>query len=164
MTVGSRRARLEPAMAGEVVVRPDAPSWAGLRLVVIANRCMQPLYSKLERAYGLARDEAAILVCLSITTAATAQQVARYTGRPKNSISRAVVALVERGLLSRSAHPVDGRAACLELTPAGRKAFEDISGDHAAIDERLLDVLEPDERRLFVELLAKVAAASTDWS
>jgi DNA-binding MarR family transcriptional regulator len=164
MTVGSRRARSEPAKAREVVVRANSPSWAGLRLVVIANHCMQPLYNKLERVHGLARDEAAILVCLSITTAARAQEVARYTGRPKNSISRAVGSLEARGLLSRSAHPVDGRAVCLELTAAGRRAFEDISDDHAATDERLLEVLEPQERRQFVEMLARIAAASTDWT
>jgi DNA-binding MarR family transcriptional regulator len=148
----------------EVSIRPGMPTWAGLRLSVIALRVMQPLYNELECRLGLFRDEAATLVCLSITTAATAQHVVRYTGRPKNSISRAVISLEERGLISRSAHPADGRASCLALTPAGQQMFENIKPDYAAADERLLATLEPDERRLFVALVSKVAAVSADWS
>jgi DNA-binding MarR family transcriptional regulator len=152
-----------PAYEREVVIRPNAPTLAGLRLLVIANRCMTPLYNELERRCGLSRDEAVVIISLSITTAATAQHVARYSGRPKNSISRAVVALEEKGLIRRSAHPEDGRASCLELTPAGHKMFKDIKGDHAAADERLLSALAPEERKLFVDMLAKIALATIDW-
>jgi DNA-binding MarR family transcriptional regulator len=144
--------------------RPGMPNWAGLRLHVVDLRIMTPLYNKLQMENGLFRDEAAIIVCLSVTTATTAQQVIRYTGRPRNSISRAAISLEERGLIRRSAHPVDGRATLLELTPAGRDVFESIKGDYAAADERLLSTLAPDERRTFAELLAKVTAVSADWT
>jgi DNA-binding MarR family transcriptional regulator len=143
--------------------QPGSPHWSGLRLVGVVNRCMQPLYAELERREGLLSDEAAIIVCLSITTAVTAQQVARYTGRPKNSISRAVAALEGRGLIGRSPHPEDGRAVRLELTQSGVKMFEDIRADYAAADERLLETLGEEERRVFVELVTRIADASIDW-
>jgi DNA-binding MarR family transcriptional regulator len=144
--------------------RPGAPNWAGLRLHVVDLRIMTPLYNKLQMEHGLFRDEAAIIVCLSITAATTAQQVIRYTGRPRNSISRAVISLEERGLILRSAHPADGRASVIELTSAGQDLFTAIKGDYAAADERLLSTLEPDERAMFAELLAKVTAVSADWT
>jgi DNA-binding MarR family transcriptional regulator len=158
-------ARRKPAAGSKsrAQFQPGSPNWSGLRLVGVVNRCMQPLYAELERRDGLLSDEAAIIVCLSITTAITAQQVARYTGRPKNSISRAVAALEARGLIGRSPHPEDGRAVRLELTQSGVKMFEDIRADYAAADERLLETLGEQERRVFVELVTKIADASIDW-
>jgi DNA-binding MarR family transcriptional regulator len=140
------------------------PNWAGLRLHVVDLRIMGPLYNKLQTEHGLFRDEAAMIVCLSVTTATTAQQVIEYTGRPRNSVSRAAISLEERGLIRRSTHPVDGRASLLELTELGREMFDHIKADYAAADEKLLTALKPDEQRAFVELLAKVTTASADWT
>jgi DNA-binding MarR family transcriptional regulator len=162
-TTAAARDRAEMTAPTLAHIRPGMPNWAGLRLHVVDLRIMTPLYNKLQAEHGLFRDEAAMIVCLSITTATTAQQVIQYTGRPRNSISRAAISLAERGLIRRSAHPGDGRAALLELTPAGRELFERIKGDYAAADERLLSTLDPDERRRFVQLLAKVTARSADW-
>lgn len=155
----AERPRVSPRLRFD----PQSPSWIGLRLMVVANRYLQPLYAELERRHGLLRDDAAVIACLSITNAATAQQIARYTGRPKNSISRSVTTLEGRELLIRSAHPEDGRAANLALTPAGRRVFNDIRNDFSERDARLLDGLTKEEQRLFSRLLTTISEASADW-
>jgi DNA-binding MarR family transcriptional regulator len=138
-------------------------AWLGLHLLVITNRYLQSIYDDIERRHSLLRDDVAVILCLSITTATTAQQIARYTGRPKNSISRSVTTLAERHLVHRQPHPVDGRAIALQLTAAGKRIFRDINGDFAARDTKLLDPLTTNERRQFIELAVKISAASSEW-
>ena len=132
---------------------PQSLDWIGLRLVVVANRYVNSLYPEIERHHGLQRDVVALLVCLSITKAATAQEVVRYTGRPKNSISRAVNGLEQAGLLSRSTHPLDGRAASLALTAKGRRTATLIGERAAEHDARMLAKLNQEDRREFTRLL-----------
>ena len=132
---------------------PASSAWIGLRLSVVSNRYMNALYAEIERQQNLLRDDVAVIACLSITTATTAQEIVRYTGRPKNSISRAVTGLEEAGLLRRSTHPDDSRAASLALTASGRRAFKQISRHSAEHDARLIANLNEDERRAFARLL-----------
>jgi DNA-binding MarR family transcriptional regulator len=134
--------------------------WVGLRLVVLANHGMQPLYAELEARWRLSRDEAVVLVGLSQTSPSTAQQIAHSTGRSKNSISRGVVSLERRKLIRRQPHPADGRSWRLELTPAGRSLCEVIEPRFAAADERILEGLAEAERTLFAQLIGKMAAAT----
>jgi DNA-binding MarR family transcriptional regulator len=111
----------------------------------------------------LQRDDVAVIVCLSITSATTAAEIVRYTGRPKNSISRSVMGLEEAGLLTRSSHPEDGRAAGLALTAQGRRIFKQISGRFAEHDKRLIAGMNEHERREFTRLLNIVSDSSASW-
>jgi DNA-binding MarR family transcriptional regulator len=65
--------------------------------------------------------------------------------------------LERQGLVERVRNPHDRRSFLIHLTPAGRrlqrKAGEQIAGQA----ERLLEPLDPGERRQLVELLARVA-------
>src|SRR5260370_17925166 len=101
---------------------PQSTDWIGLRLAVLSNRYVGSLYPEIVRSQELQRDDVAVLICLSITDATTAQDIVRYTGRPKNSISRSVAGLEKRGLLSRTAHPQAGRAPSLAFTAPARTA------------------------------------------
>jgi DNA-binding MarR family transcriptional regulator len=131
----------------------DSTQWIGLRLAVISNRYNASLYAEVDRELGLQRDDVAVLACLEITQATTAQEIVRYTGRPKNSISRAVTGLEEAGFLSRSTHPNDGRAATLGLTAKGRGAVRQISLHTAEHDARLIAKLSERDQRELARLL-----------
>src|SRR5216684_5190373 len=115
---------------------PASPAWIGLRVTVASNRYIYPLYAELERKHKLLRDDVAVISCLSITSATTAQEIVRYTGRPKNSISRAVAKLEAENVLRRKAHLRDGRASTLYLTPRGKKVFARIKDFFAERDQR----------------------------
>ena len=143
---------------------PSSSAWIGLRVTVVSNRYLYPLNAELERKYKVLRDDVAVLSCLSITSATTAQEIVRYTGRPKNSISRAVAKLEAESILRRKAHLRDGRASTLYLTARGKKLFAQIRHFFAERDQRLIEVLSEKEKSEFNRLLTKISEASADWS
>src|SRR5260221_14706168 len=61
----------------------------------------------------------AVVVCLSLKIGATAQEIVAYTGRHKNSISRAVRKLETERVVRREGDADDGRASKLYLTSRG---------------------------------------------
>jgi DNA-binding MarR family transcriptional regulator len=142
---------------------PASPAWIGLRLTVLSSRYMAPINAVLERERGLSRDDVTVTICLSITNAGSAQEIVRYTGRPKNSVSRAVTSLEERGFLRRATDAADRRSSRLLLTTRGRRLFDHIAGYFVRRDALLLDPLSARERRELNRLLNKVAAASAGW-
>jgi DNA-binding MarR family transcriptional regulator len=142
---------------------PDSLLWIGLRLTVLSSRYMAPINALLEQDEGLSRDDVTVTVCLSITNATSAQEIVRYTGRPKNSVSRAVVTLEERGFLRRDADASDRRSSKLSLTPRGRRLFDRIADCFRERDGLMLGPLSPEERRNFNRLLNKIATPSANW-
>src|SRR5207249_12251638 len=82
----------------------DGSEWIGLRLLQITNRYLAPVHVAIEDRYGLTRDDVAVIVHLA-SGSATAQEIVRHTGRPKNSMSRSVVSLEQRGIIRRRPHP-----------------------------------------------------------
>ena len=138
-------------------------AWIGLRLTVVASRYMGPINAELERTLGLSRDDVAVTICLSITNAASAQEIVRYTGRPKNSISRAVTSLEGRSVLRRDSDAHDRRSSRLSLTARGRRLFEQIAACLVERDHLMLQPLSERERRIFNRLLNKISAPSADW-
>jgi DNA-binding MarR family transcriptional regulator len=142
---------------------PGSLAWIGLRLTVLSSRYMGPINAVLEQDRGLSRDDVTVTICLSITNAATAQEIVRYTGRPKNSVSRAVASLEERGCLRRDTDASDRRSSRLSLTARGRRLFDNIAAYFVKRDELLLGPLSDQERRDLNRLLNKIAAPSADW-
>jgi DNA-binding MarR family transcriptional regulator len=143
---------------------PDSLEWIGLRLTVVSSRYMAPINTALEREQGLSRDDVTVTVCLSITNATSAQEIVRYTGRPKNSVSRAVAILEERGFLRRYTDARDRRSAKLSLTPRGRRLVDHIADRFVQRDSLMLHPLSEQERRSFNRLLNKISTPSADWS
>jgi DNA-binding MarR family transcriptional regulator len=142
---------------------PDSPEWIGLRLTVVSSRYMGPINAELEQELGLSRDDVTVTICLSITNAVSAQEIVRYTGRPKNSVSRAVANLEQRGFLRRADDASDRRSSRLSLTARGRRLFDHIAARFVRRDGLLLHPLSEQERRSFNRLLNKISAPSADW-
>ncbi|MDP1962896.1 MAG: MarR family transcriptional regulator [Reyranella sp.] len=142
---------------------PNSLLWIGLRLTVLSTRYMSPVNALLEHDRGLSRDDVTVTVCLSITNATSAQEIVRYTGRPKNSVSRSVTSLEERGFLRRYSDARDRRSSKLSLTARGQRLFDLIAACFVERDGLLLDPLSQQERRDFNRLLNKIATSSAKW-
>ena len=142
---------------------PNSLAWIGLRLTVLSSRYMAPINAVLEQHQELSRDDVTVTICLSITNATSAQEIVRYTGRPKNSVSRAVVSLEERGFLRRCPDASDRRSSKLSLTARGSRLFDHIAACFVQRDKLMLSPLSEHERRDFNRLLNKIAAASANW-
>lgn len=134
-------------------------SWTGLGLCVTANLYSNAYYGTLLAEFGLMRDEAAVIVCIGFWENSTAQEIVRLTGRPKNSISRAVRAMETRGAIVRIESPGDQRFSPIMLTDAGRQLYRDIAGVAEEQDRRMLALLDHEERRMLRCLLDRLRQA-----
>lgn len=126
------------------------------RLSFLANATLLPLYETIQRDHGLNRAEYLLLFCLAQTPHLTAQDVANVTGRPRNSISRAVHRVLERGLIRRTPDPDDGRQARLRITAAGKRLHQRIVARFVEREAALLEVLDASERRTLDRILARL--------
>ncbi len=140
----------------------DNPCWFAFRFNYIALRYNLPLYSWVEREYGLARPEYVVVYSLGLRDGVTARDISVSYGFPKNSLSRAINALERKGLIVRRTHPSDGRSFVISLTPEGRRLFEETLPRFVALQDEMLRVLAPKERTQLSVLLAKIVLATFD--
>lgn len=157
----TRPARTPPSPAGdrnEIFARNEVRDT--FRISYLANSLVLPVYDEIKRQFGLSRGEYLLLFCLSHVAALTAQDVADMTGRPRNSISRAVHRMLREGYIDRTPDPDDGRQALLEITAKGRRLHNRIVVGFMAREAAVLGVLNAEERRSLDALLGKLVAAT----
>jgi DNA-binding MarR family transcriptional regulator len=82
--------------------------------------------------------------------------LAARMGIDRSHASLLVDRLVARGLVDRKVNPENRRAHILTLTPAGEKAFARSRPLFNAGQQKILDVLRPSERVVFLDLLVRV--------
>lgn len=140
----------------EIFVRNEVPDT--FRISFLANLLVLPVYDEIKREHGLSRGEYLLLFCLSSVADLTAQDVADMTGRPRNSISRAVHRMLEEGYVTRSPDPDDGRQALLRITCEGDALHKRIVQRFIAREAELLSVLSSSERGQLDRLLTKLVA------
>lgn len=127
------------------------------RITYLANSIVFPAYADIKRDFGLVRAEYVLLACLSHFDVLTAQDVARISRRPRNTISRAVHRMLEEGYLDRAPDPDDGRQARLRITQAGLALHMRVSSYLSRRQDEVLAALSEEERKTLSELLKKAA-------
>jgi DNA-binding MarR family transcriptional regulator len=136
----------------EAVEFPDA-----YKVSYLANAIVFPTYEDVRKDFGLVRAEYHLLLCLAHYSELTAQDVARITRRPRNSISRAVHRMLDLGFLKRVPDPSDARQAKLRITKEGKIMHEKISKYLVAREAEIFSVLSESERTQFTDLIRKLA-------
>lgn len=136
----------------------------GYRVSYLANFYSGPIYRDLEAAEDLTRPDFIVMFCLAHCGSLTAQDISNMTGRPKNSLSRAVHRLVARGLITRVAAPQDPRQAQLGLSATGHQTLERIMPPFTRREADMLSPLTAAERREFDRLLGKLVHRSDGWA
>ncbi|MCY4192089.1 MAG: MarR family transcriptional regulator [Rhodospirillaceae bacterium] len=143
---------MDPTHIFDVVEFRDA-----YRISYLANAVVLPGYEAVKHQFGLNRGEYLLILCLAHYPMLTAQDVARLSRRPRNTISRAVHRLVDDGYIKRAPDPEDGRQARLTITPAGRALNNEIAVVFRKRQEKILSALTGQERQILDVLLQKVA-------
>jgi len=133
------------------------------RLSFLVNFFLDPLYTATSKRYNLTRPEVQILYSLKQRDVLFAQDIALITGRPKNTISRAVSLLLDKGYIDRKADRGDKRAKSLELTESGRKIISEVVPHIVHRQDLMREVLTEDEQKDFDELLSKIMFALPEW-
>ncbi|MGH1463723.1 MAG: MarR family winged helix-turn-helix transcriptional regulator [Cognatishimia sp.] len=127
------------------------------RLTYLANAIVFPAYADIKRDFGLIRAEYILLVCLSHYDELTAQDVARISRHPRNTISRAVHRMMDEGFIDRAPDPDDGRQSRLRITSDGRDLHQKISSYLTSRQDEVLAALSTDERATLMQILKKAA-------
>lgn len=131
---------------------PDA-----FRITYLSNAIVFPAYDAIKNDFGLIRAEYVLLACLSHFETLTAQDVSRISGRPRNTVGRAVHRMLHEGLLERTPDALDGRQATLKITPEGRAMHNKVAAYLIEQQEDVFSALSSEERHILSELLKKSA-------
>ncbi len=130
--------------------------WFGFRIALWGSYFATPLFADMQRRFGLLRDQFAVLASLYDYGPLTAKTICVITGRPKNSISRAVTRLIETGRIVSVINRADRREAILSLRAAGRKLYRAILPMCRERERRMLRALTRREQRQLDRILANL--------
>lgn len=110
--------------------------------------------------YGMLRTEWRVMFHLGAYGPMTARQISARAGIHKTKISRAVAALEARRFLSRARQEEDRRSEMLRLTPAGQRAYAELSRIAMAHDQALTEGMSETEQQTLRACLKRIAGAS----
>jgi len=118
-------------------------------------------------ALDITQSEGELLRLVDRRPGLRVQDAATELGIASNSVSTLVRQLTRAGLLERSADPLDGRAACLRLTPSASEWVTQLgNAREQTIDHALAGLDEQDRQQLEAAIpamkrLAKAISASS---
>jgi DNA-binding MarR family transcriptional regulator len=117
-----------------------------------------PVIRLLEGRYGIARREWRLLAMLAAQGPLSPSALAERAHLDRPRTSRAVQALVTKGLLERRVAAGDARRASVSLTPRGRALHDEVFPQVAAINQALVSVLDDGAVQALDAALARLTA------
>lgn len=114
--------------------------------------------------YGFTRTQWRVMANLGKFGAMTARDICAISHIEKTKVSRAVAALEEAEMLSRTPSETDRRAEMLSLTPQGQSTFAELGKLAIGFDQQLREALGEAETHALAAILKRLAkrTAPTD--
>jgi MarR family transcriptional regulator, lower aerobic nicotinate degradation pathway regulator len=106
--------------------------------------------------HQLTPTQFAALARLHAADGVSQNRLGRLTAMDPATMQGVVSRLVDRGFIRRDSDPADRRRAVLRLTEDGRRAFAESAVNGFAISRATLEPLAPEERAIFLALLARL--------
>ncbi|MBZ6077922.1 MarR family winged helix-turn-helix transcriptional regulator [Microvirga puerhi] len=155
MTASGSTAR-EEAFEPQLVLERFLP----YRLNVLASLTSNALAQIYAERFGLSIPAWRVVATLGQYDVRTARDIAAHGVMHKSTVSRAVSALEQRGLIQRRPNDEDRREAWLALTEEGRRIYESIVPEALGFESRVISVLTPQEQILFGNLVDRLTASA----
>ncbi len=133
------------------------------RLSVLSNQVSRGIAETYAGRFGLGVTEWRVIAILGRYAELTATEVAERAAMDKVAVSRAVRRLLESGLLERRENDADRRTKHLCLSDSGVEVFDAIAPAALEYERRLLDRLDPEERRVFDRVVDKLLSVSREF-
>ncbi|UZK67082.1 MarR family winged helix-turn-helix transcriptional regulator [Sphingomonas sp. M1-B02] len=130
------------------------------RLSIASNAVSDAVASAYRNLFGLRIPEWRLVAVLAEGGAMSQQALCGRTRMDKVTVSRAAIALAERGLIQRGANPGDQRSRLLTLTPDGWGLYEQIAPKALEFERRIFDVLPRAEQEQLRAMLERIEAAA----
>ena len=132
------------------------------RLSVASNAVSGVIARAYQRRFGLKVAEWRVIAVLAERDGLTSQEIVERTVMDKVTVSRAVQALIERGLVGRRPHDADRRSHRLSLTGEGRSLHEEVAPLALEFERAVLSGLSEAERDQLSRLLRRLEAAASE--
>ncbi|WP_417493547.1 MarR family winged helix-turn-helix transcriptional regulator [Maricaulis sp.] len=126
------------------------------RLAIASNQVSSMVAQAYQSRFGITIWEWRVIAILGEGRPLTAQALCDVTAMDKVSVSRAVRALADRGLISRSHNAADRRSRLLSLTASGRAIYAEIAPVALEAERDLLTGLSSDEVARLTGLLDRL--------
>ena len=150
-SVDSKRVRAGAGLAGEL-----DRHWIELGRFMASRRMRSSVYAGAMRDLSAAQLQALVLLAESELRMS---ELAARLGVAESTATRLVARLEATKLVRRRSSEPDRRAVVAELTPAGRRMAGELGTSRRQFLSEILATLEPEDRREFVALFAKVTDA-----
>ena len=126
------------------------------RLSVTSNLVSDTIARTYEALYGLSIPQWRLIAVTAEKSGVTQQAIGLQIRMDKVTVSRAAIALVERGLLRRIANADDRRSHLLELTDAGRALYAEVAPKALELERRLFSHFARAEVATFTAMLQRI--------
>ena len=107
--------------------------------------------------HGFTRTQWRVMANLGKFGAMTARDICAISHIEKTKVSRAVAALEQAAMLSRTPSETDRRAEMLSLTPKGQTTFVQLGKLATGFDRQLRETLGPAQAETLVSILTRLA-------
>ncbi len=130
------------------------------RLSYTSNLVSDRIAKTYEALFGLSIPAWRLVAVIAEGEGVTQAAIGARTRMDKVTVSRAAIALTERGLLQRAGNPDDRRSHLLTLTEAGRTLYAAVAPKALELERRIFESFPADELARFVETLRRIDAAA----
>ena len=127
------------------------------RLSYTSNLVSERIARSYEALFGLKIPEWRLIAVIAEGQGTTQQDIGGRTRMDKVTVSRAAIALFERGLITRAPNPADGRSHLLTLTPAGRTLYAQIAPKALELEASIFGQFSAEELAALKDMLRRVA-------
>lgn len=116
---------------------PFVPNYL-LYLLAAASEAASARFHSHVRTRGLRVPEWRVMACLTDTDGSMVTELARYAMIEQSRLTKIIIQMDARGLVSRRSDPKDGRRVRVFLTPQGRRLADELVADARAHELELL--------------------------
>ena len=117
---------------------PFVPNYL-LYLLAAASEAASARFHAHVRTRGVRVPEWRVLACLTDTDGSMVTELARYAMIEQSRLTKIIIQMDGRGLVTRRSDPQDGRRVRVFLTEAGRKLAGELVADARIHEQELLD-------------------------
>jgi DNA-binding MarR family transcriptional regulator len=128
------------------------------RLSVVSNLVSDGIARTYEALFGLTIPEWRLIAVIAEADGITQQAIGRRTRMDKVTVSRAAIALVDRGLLVRGPNAEDRRSHLLSLSAAGAELYAVVAPKALDLEARLAAQFSAQEVTQFMAMLRRIEA------
>ncbi|MES2988167.1 MAG: MarR family transcriptional regulator [Pseudomonadota bacterium] len=129
------------------------------RLSIASNAVSDAVAGAYRTLFGLRIPEWRLIAVLAEGGNMSQQALCGRTRMDKVTVSRAAIALAERGLIARASNPEDQRSHLLTLTGEGWALYEQVAPQALAFEQRIFAEFSQAEKTQLQEMLLRIEDA-----